>query len=138
VCFAQVVEYSTDVDYMTENIFKALQAGCVPIYHGAVNVGDYIPDTAGVLVYQASSSSSDTALVADLARLAASETEYEAKLAWKKLGMTQLSSGVRQLLLAQSRSAVLIIATMVLSVAQVLCCEDDGVQIVWKTENMMQ
>jgi hypothetical protein len=112
-----VVEYSTEVDYISQAIFKALQAGCVPIYHGAVNVGDYIPDTAAVLVYPATSSSSDTALVADLERLATSETEYEAKLGWKTSGLTQLSAGALQLLLARCSSAVLIIATMMLSVA---------------------
>ena len=35
-------------NYITEKIFDAMMAGCVPIYWGANNVGDYIPESCFV------------------------------------------------------------------------------------------
>jgi len=30
---------------------EALESGCIPIYYGAPNVDDYIPDAAGIINY---------------------------------------------------------------------------------------
>lgn len=46
--FSIVIENARTVGYITEKIFDAMIAGCVPVYLGAPNVADWIPDTCFV------------------------------------------------------------------------------------------
>eukprot|EP00775_Hariotina_reticulata_P001602 gene1602-1942_t len=91
--FCLVMEYDIEMDLISAQVFKALQAGCVPIIDGAPNLAEYVPDEAGVLVYHPRPQSAVTTLVTELSRLAADQAQYEQKLAWKKKELTELSSG---------------------------------------------
>lgn len=47
--FSNAIENSYGVDYVTEKVFNALSAGGVPIYLGAPNIVDYLPDRNAVI-----------------------------------------------------------------------------------------
>jgi hypothetical protein len=44
------MENSIRQDYMTEKMWDALAAGCVPIYLGSSNAPQIIPDSKGVVM----------------------------------------------------------------------------------------
>jgi len=71
-------------------VYHALESGCIPIYYGAPNVDDYIPDAAGIINY--ARLGSPAALLEELERLAFNGTAYNEKLAWRKKSLQQLSS----------------------------------------------
>lgn len=75
------MENSLAVDYVTEKVYDALTAGCIPTYWGASNVADYIPAHDAVVDYH--TLGSPEALARELDMLANNKTAYEAKLAWK-------------------------------------------------------
>jgi tryptophanyl-tRNA synthetase len=87
------MENSNEYDYVTEKVYDALAAGCVPIYYGAPNIGNYIPAASSIVDY--SRLGSAAALLAELERLAANQTAYEEKLAWKSWSVAQMSQGDR-------------------------------------------
>ena len=68
-----------------------MESGCIPVYYGAPNVNDYIPDAAGIINY--SKLRSPAALLAELERLASDESAYNEKLAWRKKSLQQLAPG---------------------------------------------
>ena len=43
----------TDRDYITERLWQGLRAGAVPVYFGAPNVRDYLPDRDAVVLRRA-------------------------------------------------------------------------------------
>jgi len=87
----QAFENSIELDYVTEKVYRALESGCIPVYYGAPNVIDYIPDEAGIVNY--SKLRSPAALLAELERLASDESAYNEKLAWRKKSLQQLAPG---------------------------------------------
>jgi len=87
----QAFENSIELDYVTEKVYRALESGCIPVYYGAPNVNDYIPDEAGIVNY--SKLRSPAALLAELERLASDESAYNEKLAWRKKSLQQLAPG---------------------------------------------
>lgn len=44
----QAMENTNMKDYVTEKLWQAFEAGCVPIYWGPPNVADVLPDPGGV------------------------------------------------------------------------------------------
>lgn len=48
--FCVAMENSIRQDYMTEKMWDALAAGCVPIYLGSSNAPQIIPDSSGVVM----------------------------------------------------------------------------------------
>lgn len=48
--FCVAMENSIRQDYMTEKMWDALAAGCVPIYLGSSNAPQIIPDSSGVIM----------------------------------------------------------------------------------------
>jgi hypothetical protein len=91
IAFTQAIENSIELDYVTEKVYHALESGCIPVYYGAPNVNDYIPDAAGIINY--SKLRSPAALLAELERLASDESAYNEKLAWRKKSLQQLAPG---------------------------------------------
>merc|ERR1712157_78501 len=49
--FCVAMENSIRLDYVTEKIWHALEAGCVPIYYGSSNIKEIIPDPNAILLY---------------------------------------------------------------------------------------
>jgi hypothetical protein len=101
----QAMENSVELDYVTEKVYQALEAGCVPIYFGAPNVNEYIPDMEGIIDY--SQLRSPSALLTELERLANNQTAYEQKLAWKQMPLEKMSPGGAVVVLSTSGIACL-------------------------------
>ena len=41
--FYLALENSDEVDYVSEKVFHALEAGVLPVYNGAPNIADFLP-----------------------------------------------------------------------------------------------
>ncbi|GAQ85141.1 fucosyltransferase [Klebsormidium nitens] len=97
--FYAAFENSIYEDYVTEKMFDALVAGSVPIYIGAPNVMDFVPDRNAII--QLRSMDEVPAVVDEIKRLMRNRTAYEEKLAWKR---RLPSSAFRALLNSQAVS----------------------------------
>lgn len=93
--FCVTMENSITRDYVTEKVYDGLMAGCVPIYLGAPNIDDYIPDSNAIVNYAILGS--PEALKAELERLAADQELYEQKLLWKTAGQHEWTAGFQAL-----------------------------------------
>ena len=67
---------------MTEKIYDALAAGCLPIYLGAPNIQEFIPSVDGIIDYRVLGSPEK--LAHELRRLSANESAYQEKFQWQK------------------------------------------------------
>lgn len=83
--FCVAMENSISEDYVTEKVYAALDAGCLPIYYGAPNGLDFVPVPESVIDYRALGGTPE-ALMAEIVRLNNDEAAYEAKMAWRKTG----------------------------------------------------
>ena len=83
--FCIAMENSIAEDYVTEKVYAALDAGCLPIYYGAPNGLDFVPVPESVIDYRALGGTPE-ALMAEIVRLNEDEEAYEAKMAWRKTG----------------------------------------------------
>eukprot|EP00448_Togula_jolla_P015076 CAMPEP_0170589288 /NCGR_PEP_ID=MMETSP0224-20130122/11272_1 /TAXON_ID=285029 /ORGANISM="Togula jolla, Strain CCCM 725" /LENGTH=330 /DNA_ID=CAMNT_0010913039 /DNA_START=223 /DNA_END=1215 /DNA_ORIENTATION=+ len=92
--FCVAMENSITKDYVTEKVFDALQAGCIPIYLGAPNVRDFLPDAEAIIDYK--DFGTPELLVAEMERLANNKSAYEEKLAWKRRKMSELAPSFLQ------------------------------------------
>lgn len=90
-CALQTMENSVTRDYVTEKVYDGLVAGCVPVYLGAPNIGDYIPDSNAIVDY--AKLGSPEALKQELERLASDQEAYEEKLMWKRKGERHWTPG---------------------------------------------
>jgi Glycosyltransferase family 10 (fucosyltransferase) C-term/Exostosin family len=94
--FCIAMENSSTRDYVSEKLFDALEAGCVPIYMGAPNiVSDYLPAPDAALVYDPASMTV-AQLGAEVQRLMKDTAAYDAMLAWRQRPREQLSAGFRK------------------------------------------
>ena len=82
--FYLALENSQTVDYVTEKVFMALAAGTVPVYLGASNARDFMPDDKAVIFADEFDSPAD--LAAHLRWLAEDEAAYARHLQWKQRG----------------------------------------------------
>ncbi|PNW69860.1 hypothetical protein CHLRE_18g749697v5 [Chlamydomonas reinhardtii] len=87
--FCVAMENSITKDYITEKLWQALEAGCVPVYLGPHNVADFLPDPDAIIDYNRLGS--PEALNKELHRLATDRDAYEAKLAWKSRKWEELA-----------------------------------------------
>jgi hypothetical protein len=78
--FCLALENSTEVDYVTEKLFNAFQAGSVPVYLGAPNVDEFAPPGSYI---NAADFSSPADLAAYLKFLGNTPDAYEAYFAWR-------------------------------------------------------
>lgn len=83
--FCIAMENSVAEDYVTEKVYAALDAGCLPVYYGAPNGLDFVPVPEAVIDYRALGGTPE-ALMAEIVRLNEDEGAYEAKMAWRKAG----------------------------------------------------
>jgi hypothetical protein len=77
-------------------VYNGLAAGCLPIYYGAPDIKDFVPDINGLIDY--SEFGSPEALVEELERLSSDHVAYNAKLAWRERPKTTWSTGFRKLM----------------------------------------
>eukprot|EP00201_Polytomella_parva_P004436 CAMPEP_0175076986 /NCGR_PEP_ID=MMETSP0052_2-20121109/23091_1 /TAXON_ID=51329 ORGANISM="Polytomella parva, Strain SAG 63-3" /NCGR_SAMPLE_ID=MMETSP0052_2 /ASSEMBLY_ACC=CAM_ASM_000194 /LENGTH=324 /DNA_ID=CAMNT_0016346305 /DNA_START=675 /DNA_END=1649 /DNA_ORIENTATION=- len=87
--FCVAMENSITKDYITEKLWQALEAGCVPIYYGPPNVADQLPDPNAIIDY--SKLGSPEALMKEIIRLNEDDEAYNAKLMWKYKDFNELS-----------------------------------------------
>ena len=89
-------------DYVTERLFDAFVAGCLPVYFGAPNIRELLPspDAAFIIGSDSEYRSDPVAFLGALSALAADRTAYEARLAWRKLPPDMLAPGFLRLLSA--------------------------------------
>ena len=80
--FCVAIENSEDKHYVTEKLYDALVAGCVPIYFGAPNVLEYVPHADAIIDVRALGGVRRTA--EEIARLAADGDAYASKHAWRQ------------------------------------------------------
>lgn len=79
--FALAIENANDRDYVTEKVWDALSAGAIPVYGGAPNVNDFVPDASSIVNMDDFKSPAD--LAAHLVRVAADEQLYNTYHAWR-------------------------------------------------------
>lgn len=79
--FCVAIENSEDEHYVSEKVYDALVAGCVPIYFGAPNVRDYVPHAEAIIDLRALGGARQTAK--EITRLAADDEAYASKHAWR-------------------------------------------------------
>ena len=82
--FYLAFENSRATDYVTERVFHALVCGTVPVYLGAPNVRDFMPDDDALIL--ASEFESPAELADHLKRLDADPEAYARHLRWKRDG----------------------------------------------------
>lgn len=75
------MENSIAQDYVTEKVYDALAAGCLPIYLGAPNIEDYVPTPDAIIDY--AKLGSVEALAEELRRLSADNEAYTAHFRWR-------------------------------------------------------
>ena len=79
--FCIAMENSITEDYVTEKVYDALAAGCVPIYYGAPNIERFIPTADSIINYR--DFMDPVKLGQEVRRLSENETAYAEKLAWR-------------------------------------------------------
>jgi len=87
--FCVAMENSIAKDYVTEKVFDALKAGCIPVYLGAPNARDFLPHPQAIIDYR--DFGTPELLVAEMERLSSNKSAYEEKLAWKGHKLSELA-----------------------------------------------
>jgi hypothetical protein len=96
--FCVAMENSNSLDYVSEKIWQAFLAGCVPIYQGAPNVvEDFLPSPNSAIVYDPNNGWTPEKLAEELKRLSANDKAYEEMLAWRYKPLSELSLGFQRL-----------------------------------------
>lgn len=95
--FCMAMENSNYEDYVSEKLWEALEAGCLPIYMGAPNIiTDFLPLPNAAIAYDPLTSS-PAKLAEELRRLARNETAYNEAMEWRTLPLNELSKGYQRL-----------------------------------------
>jgi hypothetical protein len=95
VCIS--MENSNGKDYVTEKIWDALAAGCVPLYLGAPNArADFLPTPDCAIMVE--DYPTVEALAAEIKRVLTDRAAFEEYTAWRLLPFEQLSEAYRNLL----------------------------------------
>ena len=101
--FCVAMENSEDDHYVSEKVYDALVAGCVPIYFGAPNILDYVPHRESIVDVRALGGARPAA--EEIARLAFDDVAYAAKHAWRDRPSTW-SEGFKRLQVQTWRDGV--------------------------------
>ena len=79
--FHAAFENGNIVDYVTEKVYQALIAGVIPIYFGAPNIRDYVPDNSIINVHDFQNNTQ--ALVEHIKQVMTNETLYNSYHEWR-------------------------------------------------------
>ncbi|KAI5063022.1 hypothetical protein GOP47_0021569 [Adiantum capillus-veneris] len=82
--FVLAIENTRTESYVTEKLFYALDAGAIPIYFGAPNVGDLVPPNS---IIDGSKFKSLESLAAYIKKVAADPVLYAGYHAWRRCGV---------------------------------------------------
>ncbi len=94
--FCIAMENSNAEWFVTEKIWQAFQAGCLPIYMGAPNFEkDFMPHPKAAIVYDPDTMTPKS-LAERLKVLAANDTLYEEHMAWRRMKLRDLSPGFQR------------------------------------------
>jgi hypothetical protein len=86
--FGNAMENSYGMDYVTEKVYDVFKSGGIPIYAGALNVGDFLPHRDAVIHVRDFASALDLATY--LNRLSNDpELAYERHLSWRTVPLPQ-------------------------------------------------
>lgn len=96
--FCIAMENSVGPDYVTEKLYQAYTAGCVPIFLGAPNIEDFQVHADSVVDYQKLGGTPE-ALYAEVLRLNSDDEAYANLLAWKTMPVDELSPSFLNLLI---------------------------------------
>lgn len=80
--FCIAMENSVADDYVSEKVYAALVAGCVPIYYGPANAADFVPSPHSIIDWRRFNGSV-RALADELVRLNGDEAAYAQTQAWR-------------------------------------------------------
>lgn len=83
--FCIAMENSNEIDYVSEKLWQALQAGCLPVYYGAPNIAEFLPVPVKKIIINYADFGSPKALSDELARINKDDKLYEEFMEWKKL-----------------------------------------------------
>lgn len=84
--FYLCLENSSSTDYVTEKLYMPLAAGTVPVYRGAENVADLIPQKDSIIYTE--DFASPRSLADYLLYLSNNATAYQQALCWKNMACT--------------------------------------------------
>ena len=90
--FCIAIENSNTKDYITEKLWESFESGCLPIYYGAPNINEYLPDPNSIINYEKIGGTPE-ALINEFIRLGSNETEYNKKFEWKTKPKELFSKG---------------------------------------------
>ncbi|CAL8464974.1 g4509 [Coccomyxa elongata] len=99
-----VMENSIATDYVTEKLYDAFVAGCVPLYYGAPNIEDLLPDPDSIIDYRVLGSTA--AVRKEILRVMGNKEVWESKVAWRKKRLGQLSPAFQAQVLALAQPSV--------------------------------
>jgi alpha-1,3-fucosyltransferase 10 len=80
--FCIAMENSIADDYVSEKVYAALVAGCLPIYYGPANAADFVPSPDSIIDWRRFNGSA-RALMDEVTRLNGDEAAYAATQAWR-------------------------------------------------------
>lgn len=80
--FCLIAENSIARDYVTEKLFHAFAAGCLPVYYGTIDVSQFLPTPTAAI--QVLSFNSVQELRNELVALAGDSSAYRARMAWRR------------------------------------------------------
>ena len=87
---------------MTEKLWDAMAAGCLPIYFGAPNIVEHLPAPESVINYE-ELGGTPAALSLEIKRLLSDEAAYDYKMAWRTRPLDQLGEGFQWLVVRLKR-----------------------------------
>lgn len=96
VCIA--IENSIAVDYLSEKLFDALDAGCIPIYYGAPNILELLPAPEASIVVKDLTQDGLDEMVREVAPVLEDPNEFARRQRWRTLPYEQLSPVWRNLM----------------------------------------
>ena len=87
-------ENAIDVDYVTEKLYQPLIAGSIPVYFGAPNAREYLPDASAAVLGDSFATVDE--MGAYLRDLLSSDDELQQRVAWKSKGSKNWSKTLMQ------------------------------------------
>eukprot|EP00899_Mesostigma_viride_P015645 jgi/Mesvir1/24081/Mv10803-RA.1 len=82
--FCVAMENSNTVDYVSEKVYEALNAGCVPLYLGAPNIQEFLPYEVSRMIVDRRRFATEGEYFAEIQRLMHDDEAYEEYMAWRK------------------------------------------------------
>jgi hypothetical protein len=89
-------ENAIDPDYVTEKLFQPLIAGSIPVYFGAPNAREYLPDASAAVLGDSFATVDEMGVY--LRELLSSDEQLQKRIAWKNRGSKKWGTTLHQAL----------------------------------------